>query len=70
MSEERWRDIADALAVAMEHSELGVCSLTDREHAALGRYQAERRRERAWVRTWSGLTSGLGAFVHRHRESA
>lgn len=66
MSDERWRDIADTLAAAMEHSEKGVCTLTPREHQALTRYFAERRRERVWVRSLAGFTGRLGAVVHRH----
>ena len=34
-----WRAVADRLAAAMQHSERGICTLTQAEHDALAEYQ-------------------------------
>jgi hypothetical protein len=60
----KWHEIADTLAAAMQHSEGGVCTLTENEHAALAVYVEAQRPGRRMSRTMFGLTGGLDAFNH------
>ena len=60
----KWREVADTLAAAMQHSDSGVCTLTPNEHAALAVYVEARRPGRMVSRTMLGLTGGLDAFTH------
>ena len=65
----KWHEVADVLAAAMAHSENGICTLTENEHAALAVYVEARRPGRAVARSLLGLTGGLDAFDHSHHAS-
>lgn len=64
VSPQKWREVADVLAAAMQHNERGICTLTENEHAALRVYMNARRPERLIARSYLGLTGGLDAFRH------